>query len=338
MIGPNRPIKAEILLTRRCDLRCPHCGIVRTDVEERSPEYWLEACVALRDGLGVAFFPIYGGEPLLYRDLIPLTRLLSNEEIAFTYISNSIKLYQGLARELVNAGLRSWTVSVDTLATERLQNKMLRRRNSAALNALLIFKELGLPDLQAQATISPFNVQEIPQMVKYFSGQGIWFSFDVIHGSKTYEPDAASKVVPDTAMVGDHRPFDLASQEHREQLLELSETLIDMRKNGYLIYQNERILRMLGDPYFSIRRVWSCFDYGYPGWLSINADGSCMCCDDLEHRRLAKFDALTVADRYEEFVECWREVAATCRGCFWSTHVQSYGQAPEYVQHKELEP
>ena len=327
------PIKAEILITRRCDIRCPHCGIVRSGVRERTSEYWQRALSRLNTELEVAFFPIYGGEPLVYKELPNLISKLSESNLPFSIISNSILLTKEMAKDFVDRGLKSYTVSVDTLDSTRFRIPVLRRRNDAALRALDIFLELGLPDLQAQATVSPFNISEIVSIADHFTSKGIWFSFDILHTSKSDVVDLASKVPPDSAIAGDHIPLDYT---HLNALANMLDGLIELKNAGRKIYQSKQYMEMLKNPKYSLDRSWMCASYGYPGFLTIDADGSMMVCDDFSDPVISQYTADTLPDCWDEFVKDWLIAAGECRGCVWSTHVNSYDHTPANVQHKEI--
>lgn len=328
------PIKAEVLITRRCDIRCPHCGIVRNGIQERTPEYWQRALSRLSTELGVAFFPIYGGEPLVYEKLPELISKLSESNLPFSIISNSILLTREMAKDFIDRGLKSYTVSVDTLDSARFKSPVLRRRNDAALRALDIFQDLGLPDLQAQATVSPFNVDEIISVAEYFTSRDIWFSFDILHTSKGTAIDLTSKVPPENKIIGDHVPL---GYDHLETLVYMLDGLINLKNTGRKIYQSRQYMEMLKDPRHSLDRSWLCAGHGYPGFLTIDADGSMMVCDDLSDPNISQYFVDTLPDHWEEFVKDWLIAARMCRGCVWSTHINSYDHTPANVQHKEIQ-
>lgn len=328
------PIKAEILITRRCDIRCPHCGIIRNDVQERTSGYWQKTLSRLNKELGIEFFPIYGGEPLVYKELPDLILKLSEANLPFSIISNSIKMIKEMAIDFMERGLKSYTVSVDTLDSTRFKSLVLRRRNEAALRALDIFKKLGLPDLQAQATISPFNVNEIISLADHFTSRDIWFSFDILHTSKSEIMDVDSKVPPDKDLIGDHTPL---CGHHMEDLACMLDGLIALKQQGRKIYQTIGYMKSLKDPAFALRRPWKCADYGYPGFLTVDADGSMMVCDDFSDPLISQYYADTLPDNWNRFVKDWLIAARKCRGCVWSTHIDSYDHTSAIVQHKEIQ-
>lgn len=328
------PIKAEILLTRRCNVRCPHCSIVRSGVSERPPDYWQSTLYALNVELGVEFFPIYGGEPLMYGRLPELISRLSAVGLPFSIISNSMMLTREMAIDFRSRGLKSYTASVDTMDSTKFSSLVLQRRNEAALRALDLFSGLALPDLQAQATISPFNIGEIVDLADHFTSRDIWFSFDMLHTSKSEGMDAASKVPPGKDLIEDHTPL---LSCHMEDLICMLDGLIALKQQGRKIYQTIQYMESLKNPVYTLKRPWKCADHGYPGFLTIDADGSMMVCDDLSSPLVSRYKADILPYYWDSFVDDWYTAAKQCRGCIWSTHVSSYDHISAHVQHKEIQ-
>lgn len=114
----------RVSVTDRCNLRCRYCmprEVFGADFpflerDELLSFEELERVVRVFVGLGVRKVRLTGGEPLLRRDLPDLvgrlTRIDGLEDLALT--SNGVLLAR-MAGELVDAGLRRVTVSLDAL-------------------------------------------------------------------------------------------------------------------------------------------------------------------------------------------------------------------------------
>jgi GTP 3',8-cyclase len=132
----GRPLRnLRLSVTDRCNLRCAYC------MPEESYQ-WLpkqdllsfeEIAVLVRAfvDLGVNKLRLTGGEPLLRRDLPELVRHLAAipqiEDLAMT--TNGLLLAEQ-AGPLLEAGLRRFTISIDSLQPERV--KQLTRRDGLA--------------------------------------------------------------------------------------------------------------------------------------------------------------------------------------------------------------
>jgi MoaA/NifB/PqqE/SkfB family radical SAM enzyme len=132
------PTFVQLRVTNLCNLRCKMCGqwgdtgifrshspsadatdgaLERARIQEligAKRQLSLDDYVRLLDEIA-PFAPIvslYGGEPLLYPDILPLVREIKRRGLTCTMITNGGRL-ETLARDLVEAGIDSIAVSVD---------------------------------------------------------------------------------------------------------------------------------------------------------------------------------------------------------------------------------
>ena len=132
----DRPLRnLRLSVTDRCNLRCSYC--MPEENYEWLPKHDLmsfeELAVLVQAfvELGVNKLRLTGGEPLLRRDLPVLVKQLAAipriEDLAIT--TNGLLLAEQ-ARELLDAGLRRFTISLDSLRPERVRE--LTRRDGLA--------------------------------------------------------------------------------------------------------------------------------------------------------------------------------------------------------------
>ncbi len=132
------PTFVQLRVTNLCNLRCKMCGqwgdtgIFRTDgfsasaTDGEKERKRIQELIGARRQLALAdyvrlldeiapFRPIislFGGEPLLYPEILPLIREVKKRGLTCTIITNGGRLEQN-ARELVEAGIDSVAVSID---------------------------------------------------------------------------------------------------------------------------------------------------------------------------------------------------------------------------------
>jgi radical SAM protein with 4Fe4S-binding SPASM domain len=132
------PTFVQLRVTNLCNLRCKMCGqwgetgIFRSQsssaeatdgASERQRiveligarrQLALEDYVRLLDEIAPAqpIISLYGGEPLLYPDILPLIREIKRRGLVCTMITNGGRL-EALARELVESGIDTIAVSID---------------------------------------------------------------------------------------------------------------------------------------------------------------------------------------------------------------------------------
>ena len=120
--GHSGPLaQIDLKITNACDLRCTMCGQwgeagwhlsqPRTFLHQTLP---FDAYRRMVDDVA-SWWPwmfIYGGEPLLYKDLFPLISYMKHKELLVTLVTNGGKLAQA-SRELVSEQLDFVMVSLD---------------------------------------------------------------------------------------------------------------------------------------------------------------------------------------------------------------------------------
>ncbi len=184
------PTFVQLRVTNLCNLRCKMCGqwgdtgIFRalgtstaTDGErERSR---IRELIGLKREMGLADYvrlleelapsrpivSLFGGEPLLYPDILPLIREVKRRGLTCTMITNGW-LLEAVARELVEAGVDSIMVSIDGPAA--LHNRIRGKADSferaaAGVRAVArVRDELGsaVPMLLAIMPITELNLDD----------------------------------------------------------------------------------------------------------------------------------------------------------------------------------
>jgi len=302
-------IKAEILISRQCNLRCGYCAMWRKERNEISVQAWIEIFETLTKKLSCPFYPIYGAEPLLYPGIYDIIKYFSdNRTAAYSLLTNATQLDSVAKRKLLDAGLDSITLSVDSLSMPG--NGSIGKRNDVALKAIQWAIENRIEDVQGTSCVHRQNIEQIPELVRYLSSEGVWYSFDFIHDNKGQDPRLSKVASPNPE-------YAFSWERDWHTILEFLETMLRMKKEGFMIYQPEAWFeKLLVDPIkFVVDREWKCSD---PSWVTIDSDGSVLMCDD--YFVPSGIPAVELPDRWDEFVEFKKREVKNCRGCAWCTH------------------
>ena len=192
------PTFVQLRVTNLCNLRCKMCGqwgdtgIYRADgfsasatdgERERdrireliglSRQLALSDYVALLDEIASwspkPIVSLFGGEPLLYPDILPLVREIKARGLTCTVITNGGRL-EPYARELVEAGIDSVAVSID--GPPDVHNRIRGKADSfqkaaAGVRAVAEWRrklKRALPMQIAILPITELNLAEIPAAV-----------------------------------------------------------------------------------------------------------------------------------------------------------------------------
>jgi len=170
------------LLTRRCNLKCDYCAIVK-DYEGMPEEYpsmshYKKNEMTTTDVIGGlfhfqkhnpdAFHIFYGGEPLLRKDLATIISFCNRENIHYTIISNNTNEIQPLIKKLrdnVEGKIKGFTASVDPVFFDTDQSEDRVRKSLQGFESLKEMKK-DVEDVVAEITVMKHNQQHLYRLVK----------------------------------------------------------------------------------------------------------------------------------------------------------------------------
>jgi MoaA/NifB/PqqE/SkfB family radical SAM enzyme len=123
--SPYRPIVAQIIPTRRCNLSCSYCNEFDR-VSHPVPLHEMQCRIDKLAELGTGIITLSGGEPLLHPHLETIIRHIRRRGAIATLISNGYLITPVLIDTLNAAGLDSLQISIDNVAPDDTSKKSLR--------------------------------------------------------------------------------------------------------------------------------------------------------------------------------------------------------------------
>lgn len=173
-----RPLVAELFLTDNCNLRCVSCACWRTTTRrELTTDEWRSVIDQLV-GLRILKVNFTGGEPLLRRDAAELMAHARAAGVRSIHLNtNAILLDEARQAEILDAGVRSFNISVDGPdgATHDAVRGQLGAfdRTIAHLEQLLASRrELGLA-VRLNFTVLRANVHTLPDVADLAQRLGV---------------------------------------------------------------------------------------------------------------------------------------------------------------------
>ena len=186
------------LLTRKCNLSCEYCAIVR-DYSDKPVEYpdmahyhknemktedVINGLKDLKNHNPDCFHVIYGGEPLLRKDLPQIIDYCNAENMHYTIISNNTNAVKERIYNLLrNHNVKGFSGSCDPV----VEFPTISDSDIKSLNAefnLNAYKKL-VPDIVAEITIMKHNQHLLYEHVSRLSKDGISSSITFIDVAKT---------------------------------------------------------------------------------------------------------------------------------------------------------
>lgn len=321
------PETITLVLTSHCNLRCRMCGqwgengsflsYTRDQLRESLP---LDVLMRLVDGVA-DFRPtltLFGGEPLLYRDLVPLVRYAASRGLRTNMITNASGL-AGKADDLVEAGLREIIVSVD--GPEKVHDEIRGqdgsfRRAMEGVDAVRAARARRMgryPVIHLNSTLNPENVDCLEDTIRVAERsevESITFHHPVYLGPGVYEVhrevfgSSFGEVSPDWGGFVREAPPRIDAAKLLEQMRAIRKRRYRVPVFFYPNYEESEIGRYYAEPWFNpLSYSHSCAS----PWLQcyIFPDGTVRACESMNlsfgNIRLEAFEAIWNNEAYVRF-------------------------------------
>jgi len=225
------------LLTRKCNLKCDYCGIVRNSPNpayppvqyyyqnEMSTDYVIEVLDKIQRHNKDCFHIFYGGEPLLRNDLPDIISYCHQNNINYTIITNNTSEVQPKLKQLISSVgyLRGLTSSIDPVVVCSDESDDRIRKSKEALVRLSKLST-SVEDLVAEVTLTKQDLPYTMRLIQVLSDQKIYSSITAIDISKNVYYDFSNITDEKTLLYPDEDVKSLF-----RQLLD-SDLLIHMKK------------------------------------------------------------------------------------------------------------
>jgi radical SAM protein with 4Fe4S-binding SPASM domain len=177
---PYRLLDMKVYLTRRCNLRCQMCGAWldgHGGSEELSAAEVKRAVTQAR-ALGLINLKLFGGEPLLRRDVEEIVEHAAGLGVRCSVTTNGTLLSPARARALVEAGLAELDLSLD--AGDPALHDEIRgcpgawARAMHGLQWLVAHQDAGRRVfIRVNAVVMRQNYEDMPRLVEALSDLGV---------------------------------------------------------------------------------------------------------------------------------------------------------------------
>jgi MoaA/NifB/PqqE/SkfB family radical SAM enzyme len=181
-IRRDLPVYAHFGITHRCNLTCRMCGIWRygNQKEELSLEQVREMAGRLRR-LGVVQLAVGGGEPFLREDLEQAVRAFTDAGLTLRVLTNGVDIPRERLERCIEAGLRGFAISLDSLYPARF-DAICERPGAweAAVRTIVTVAELlkGGRNLSTlNCVVSRLNLEELSDLAWFARAMGFAISF-----------------------------------------------------------------------------------------------------------------------------------------------------------------
>lgn len=163
MLKP-KPIWANIIVTRKCNLDCTYCFVRKPTKEELSATQTREVIDKLYF-LGCRFVDFTGGEPTLRNDLPELVKHASQKPMVTRITTNGTLLTPEYIETLAKAGIDIINVSIDsTVAFDQSMKDYIRSRK--IITDLTKARERFGFEIETNLTMTRKNLDRVTETIK----------------------------------------------------------------------------------------------------------------------------------------------------------------------------
>ncbi|MCB1035933.1 MAG: radical SAM protein, partial [Acidobacteria bacterium] len=163
-----RPSLVSWNLTKRCNLRCPHCYL--SAGKKAEAELTTEECLGLIDemkALGTEMVILTGGEPLLRKDIFDIATRSAEHGFWVVMGTNGVLVDDRVAQRMVDCGVKGVGISIDSVDPAK-HNSFRGGPNSweHSVRALEVCRRHGL-EVLVQSTVMAENYDEVPRLIDF---------------------------------------------------------------------------------------------------------------------------------------------------------------------------
>ncbi len=244
-LAPNKPHHAQWLITRKCNYRCRGCNVWNEqDKRELSAEEIKSGLDILRK-MGIMEIVFSGGDPLLRDDAAEIIEYASRYFVTTVYDNGSMAAEKVEALRPVDFA----AISFDSLDPAKMDYiKGVKGAFEKAQNSVEVLKREGV-NVAVTPTISQLNLNEIIDITKHFTAMKVpvWYclySFDL-----TGDPNQLFRI---------GKPMDEFQIKDKEAMVNLCDSLIELKKENKLILMTTKLIRAMRSLYAEDKRTWKC--------------------------------------------------------------------------------
>lgn len=239
LVTKRSPYYIQFYINGRCNLMCRQCNIVETNsrIEEMDLKQIAKTADHLKQ-IGASIVLLTGGEPFMRKDLPEIVDIFKTRSLDVRLQTAGTKFAtREMLQRCYDAGARDINVSLDSL--EFFKSDYINAVPGSGKNAIKTIERIsdvfrdGSAILSFGTVLSHFNYKEIPAIVEFAQRIGWYVSLVPVH--------IAHPAVPKGFRSYDN-DFVFPPEKYGE-MKETIERVIEMKRNGYPVFDSERFLR-----------------------------------------------------------------------------------------------
>lgn len=176
LASPTRPVLAQMVVTRRCNLACGYCTEYDA-VSAPVPTETLLRQVDVLAQMGTLTVTLTGGEPLLHPDLDVIIRRVVERGMVCTAITNAYPLTVKWIERLNGSGLTLMQVSIDNVES----NDKSKKSWSKLKPRLQLMRDKATFAINVNAVLGSCAPEQTRQVVREAKEMGFFMTVGLMH-------------------------------------------------------------------------------------------------------------------------------------------------------------
>jgi len=337
------------LPTRKCNLKCSYCAIVRRDhAYDENPfkqdldiEKAKEFISRLKKHNPEAFHMFLGGEPTVYPHLKELVKHCNDEEVLYTVITNMTDYSYDKIKELVEelGFLNGLTFTIDPILWDDAWDKnddRYKKSKSAYDKFMSLRMDKRIREFVALVCVDSNNINYLHKMTRELTKAGVWLDLITLETKLNKYYDFATEM-----------DYDLLPKAKSEHIKIFQEVYEKAEKGEYLVLAHPMIKHLLIP---SLPQHYNCTIEKYFDTITIDADAKFRLCLRIRGTETPKFDIMDILDENGDLnLEVFNQLKEAlsfdkqnyCYGCMWTCPM--FGELiakgiidPEMMNHSEI--
>ncbi len=169
------PLLAILIPTRRCNLKCEMCDLWKREGKEMSKREIFRLVDDLEE-LGVTTISLSGGEPFMREDILEIMSYIKDKGMLLDVSTNGTLITGDLARRLVEVGVDTVSVSLDSDDPE-IFDKLRGRRGAhkRVVQGIMNLLEAAdnRPEITVNILLSPQTMYRVMETVDFLYDLGV---------------------------------------------------------------------------------------------------------------------------------------------------------------------
>ncbi len=192
--GKTSPTTVLISPSMRCNLDCVGCYAGRYSKKDDMDPKLFDRILTESEEAGVPFFTILGGEPLIYKDLLPMFK--KHKDSFFQFYTNSTLLTEDVVKELAKLGnaipmisIEGWEEQTDARRGKGTYKKILK--------AMALLKKERIPfGVSVAVTSKNVDIVSSDEFIQFLVDQGAFLAWWFLYMPIGKEPDLSLMPTP----------------------------------------------------------------------------------------------------------------------------------------------